>query len=183
MNKKIVYASGAIIILLIITYFIQNSEFFSNNDSREGAFNEDAIREAQSMEISLNNLSVQQDENNDVVVITKFDTHNPNRGTLLLENINYNIYLDDFRVVSGDIGQKPEGFVASQEGVYPIIGNSTVTLKDEQIIKNDIRTSEIWNRLINKNNTFSIEGTYSFTQTSSFQAIGELKEFNFTATS
>ncbi|MGD1834538.1 MAG: hypothetical protein ACPKPY_05755 [Nitrososphaeraceae archaeon] len=182
MNKKIVYASGAIIILLIVTYLFQTSEFFSNNDPREATFNEDAIREAKSMEISLNNLSVQQDENNDILIITKFDAYNPNKGTLLLENIRYNIYRDDFRVVSGDIGQEPEGFVASQEGLYPIIGNSTVTLKDEQLLKKDIRTSEIWNKLINNTNTFNIEGTYSFTQTSSFQAIGETKEFNFTAT-
>jgi hypothetical protein len=80
-------------------------------------------------------------------------------------------------MVSGDIGEKPEGFVASQEGIYPIIGNGTVTLKDVQTVERDDINAAIWDKVVDGSASYIINGTYSYKQTSSFQATGGDEEF------
>jgi hypothetical protein len=62
------------------------------------------------------------------------DVHNPNKGAAILETLSYSIFFDNVRLVSADIGAKPEGFVDNLGSVYTIIGNQTITLRDRQPI-------------------------------------------------
>ena len=62
------------------------------------------------------------------------DVHNPNKGAAILETLSYSVFYDNVRLVSADIGAKPEGFVDNLGSVYTIIGNQTITLKDRQPI-------------------------------------------------
>lgn len=135
-------------------------------------FNQEAVTEARELKVSLNNLSFTQVNNNEINAKTTFNAYNPNKGTVILENINYNILLDDIRISSGDIGHKPEGFVDSQEGIYPIIGNNTLILKDEQTISKDNRIAQVWDKILNNSSKFQINGHFGYKQTSSFQGSG-----------
>ncbi|MEJ7642395.1 MAG: hypothetical protein WKF36_09415 [Candidatus Nitrosocosmicus sp.] len=65
------------------------------------------------------------------------DVHNPNKGAAILETLSYSVFFDNVRLVSADIGAKPEGFVDNLGSVYTIIGNQTITLKDRQPITED----------------------------------------------
>jgi len=60
------------------------------------------------------------------------NVHNPNQGAAILETLSYNVYFKNIRLASADIGSKPQGFIDSLSSVYPIIGNQTITLKDQQ---------------------------------------------------
>lgn len=60
------------------------------------------------------------------------DVNNPNKGAAILETLSYSIFFDNVRLVSADIGAKPEGFVDNLGSVYTIIGNQTITLRDTQ---------------------------------------------------
>ena len=62
------------------------------------------------------------------------DVHNPNKGAAILETLSYSIFFDNVRLVSADIGAKPEGFVDNLGSFYTIIGNQTITLRDRQPI-------------------------------------------------
>lgn len=103
------------------------------------------------------------------------NVHNPNRGAAILETLSYNVYLNNVRLASADIGSKPQGFIDSLSSVYPIIGNQTITLKDQQpltpeaaalldsngtLIKNS--NSNISKASI-KSNSYVINGTFSTT--------------------
>jgi hypothetical protein len=174
-NKKIIYSAiGIIAVAVIIMIFSQVSDFKISPPK----FNQGAVTEAKALEISLKNVSVTNIDNNNIKINTIFDVYNPNEGTLILENINYNVNLDNIRVASGDIGQRPEGFVDSQAGIYPIIGNGTVTLKDEKTIQKDNRIQNIWNKIANKPSNFQVNGSFAYKQTSSFQAHGGEIDFN-----
>jgi hypothetical protein len=174
-NKKIIYSAiGIIAVAVIIMIFSQESDFKISPPK----FNQGAVTEAKALEISLKNVSVTNIDNNNIKINTIFDVYNPNEGTLILENINYNVNLDKTRVASGDIGQRPEGFVDSQAGIYPIIGNGTVTLKDEKTIQKDNRIQNIWNKIANKSSNFQVNGSFAYKQTSSFQAHGGEIDFN-----
>lgn len=182
--KKIVYAFAGIIIgIAIIMYFIPNinlSNLNFNNIKLEPDFNKAALKEPEPIQLNMKNISIVKDAQN-IKIKTSFDVFNPNNATLLLELIRYNIFLDNIRIISGDIGEKPEGFVDSQQGIYPIIGNSNMVLKDEKEIKNEKRISPIWNKLLNGSNSnlnFIINGTLGYKQSSSFQSIGHDVEFS-----
>jgi hypothetical protein len=161
-NKKIIYSAiGIIAVAVIIMSVSQGSNF---------KFNQEAVTEAKNLEISLKNVSITNIDDNNVKVNTIFDVYNPNLGTLILENIHYNVNLENIRIASGDIGQRPEGFIDSSAGIYPIIGNGTVTLKDEKIIQKDNRIENVWNKITDETSSFQVNGNFAYRQTSSFQA-------------
>ena len=169
-NKKILYSAiGIVIVAVVIMIFSQGSSF---------KFNQDAVIEAKDLEISLKNISIANINNDNIKINTIFDVYNPNRGTLILENIHYNVNLENTRIASGDIGERPEGFIDSSAGIYPIIGNGTVTLKDEKIIQKNNRIDNLWNNITDERSTFHVNGNFAFRQTSSFQAHGGEIDFN-----
>jgi hypothetical protein len=175
-NKKIIYSAiGIIAVAVIIMIFSQGSDFKISPPK----FNQGALTEAKALEISLKNVSVANIDNNIIKINTIFDVYNPNEGTLILENINYNINLDKIRIASGEIGTRPEGFVDSQEGIYPIIGNGTVTLKDQKTIEKDNRIDNVWNKIADESSSFQVNGSFAYKQTSTFQAHAGENDFSF----
>ena len=169
-NKKIMYSAiGIIAVAVIIMILSQGSNF---------KFNQEAVTEAKDLEISLKNVSITNIDNNNIKVNPIFNVYNPNQGTLILENIHYNVNLQNTRIASGDIGQRPEGFVDSSAGIYPIIGNGTVTLKDEKTIQKDNRIESVWNKITDETSSFQVNGSFAYRQTSSFQAFGGEIDFD-----
>jgi hypothetical protein len=169
-NKKIIFSAiGIIAVAVVIMILSQGSNF---------KFNQEAVTEAKDLEISLKNVSITNIDNNNIKVNPIFNVYNPNQGTLILENIHYNVNLQNTRIASGDIGQRPEGFVDSSAGIYPIIGNGTVTLKDEKTIQKDNRIENVWNKITDETSSFQVNGSFAYRQTSSFQAFGGEIDFN-----
>jgi hypothetical protein len=107
-----------------------------------------------------------------------FNVHNPNKGTVMLELISYNLYSDKGRIVSGDIGERPEGFVGSQANIFPIVGNGSLTIKDKKVVNRDDARQNDWQNIIDNSQQYVLNGTFSYKQTSSFQSSGG--ENNFT---
>ena len=171
-NKKIIFSAiGIIAVAVVIMILSQGSNF---------KFNQEAVTEAKDLEISLKNVSITNIDNNNIKVNPIFNVYNPNQGTLILENIHYNVNLENTRIASGDIGQRPEGFVDSSAGIYPIIGNGTVTLKDEKTIQKDNRIENVWNKITDETSSFQVNGSFAYRQTSSFQAFGGEIDFDLT---
>ena len=169
-NKKIIFSAiGIIAVAVVIMILSQGSNF---------KFNQEAVTEAKDLEISLKNVSITNINNNNVKINPIFNVYNPNQGTLILENIHYNVNLQNTRIASGDIGQRPEGFVDSSAGIYPIIGNGTVTLKDEKTIQKDKRIENVWNKITDETSSFQVNGSFAYRQTSSFQAFGGEIDFD-----
>ena len=171
-NKKIIFSViGIIAVAVVIMILSQGSNF---------KFNQEAVTEAKDLEISLKNVSITNIDNNNIKVNPIFNVYNPNQGTLILENIHYNVNLQNTRIASGDIGQRPEGFVDSSAGIYPIIGNGTVTLKDEKTIQKDNRIDKVWDKITDETSSFQVNGSFAYRQTSSFQAFGGEIDFDLT---
>jgi hypothetical protein len=104
------------------------------------------------------------------------NVHNPNQGAAILETLSYNVYFKNIRLASADIGSKPQGFIDSLSSVYPIIGNQTITLKDQQPLTpeagallnsngtlNTSSNSSSISKSLPKPNFFIINGTLSTT--------------------
>ncbi|WP_415309846.1 hypothetical protein [Candidatus Nitrosocosmicus sp. FF01] len=166
MNTRIVYAVGiGIIIIGIVFYFLFNSGFIAQNPNSNdptasslnssqgnlvGSNQNQAEFEAngqllsqqpnyQNLSLSINSVKVIP-VNDELRLEVAFNAYNPNKGTAILETISYNVYLDDLRLSSGDVGSRTEGFVDSLESVFTIIGNQTIVLRDKEPLTEEAQT-------------------------------------------
>jgi len=141
-------------------------------------FNQEAFKDAMSLDVDIASVQAQRIDNNSANLELVFNVHNPNKGTVMLESISYNLYSDKGRIVSGDIGERPEGFVGSQANIFPIVGNGSLTIKDKKIVNRDDSRQDDWQNIIDNSQHYILNGTFSYKQTSSFQSSGG--ENNFT---
>jgi len=179
MNLKLVYIAVGIVaagaVAAIVFMFVGN--IFSANILRGQGLNQGALTEAASPQLSLKDITVSQQNNKTADIEIVFDAHNPNKSTIILEAIQYNILVNGSRIVSGDIGAKPEGFVASQEGIYPIIGNGSIILKDKQSSVRSSSIADTWDSIVAGKARYLVSGTFSYKQTSSLQSSSGDKNF------
>jgi hypothetical protein len=180
MNIKAIYAvGGAIVAVAVAIFLIAGTGVLSNNNFQK-ALNQNPSNGTQPIKLSIKNIAAKQSGNKTANIQVTFNAYNPNKGTVILEAITYNLFANGIHLASGDIGAKLEGFIASQEGVFPIIGNGTVILKDTRAIYQNSLIANSWNKVVNSKANYIINGTYSYKQTSSLQATGEDKDFKLT---
>jgi hypothetical protein len=193
MGKKIIVSAIILAVISIIIYFtFLNSTFLTGNISKLGMlnmkfteasiFNQDALKDAIPPELSIKDIRAEIIDDNTGNFSIIFNFFNPNKGTVILEMISYNVYSNSTRIVSGDIGNRPEGFVDSQDSIFPLIGNGTLILKDKKIIEtsNNLNLSQISRN--NELSEFLVNGSYFFKQTGSFQSTGGEQTFSINYT-
>ena len=189
MENKIAGAIATIALVLTIIYSTNiNGNFQLNDVSKLGIenmnfveasiFNFDAVKDSVPPELSIKNITtnIVDDKTGNLSII--FDVYNPNKNTIMMESISYNVYSNSTRIVSGDIGQRPEGFIDSQDSIFPVIGNGTLILKDKKMIDTNrgLNLSQIATN--NGTSQYLVNGSYFFKQTSSFQSTGGEGEFS-----
>lgn len=191
MGNKIAGAIATIALVLTLIYSTNiDGNFQLNAVSKLGImnmnfveasifnFNDDAVKDAVPPKLSIKNITtnIVDDKTGNLSII--FDVYNPNKITIMVESISYNVYSNSTRIVSGDIGQRPEGFIDSQDSIFPVIGNGTLILKDKKVIDTSrgLNLSQIATN--NGTSQFLVNGTSSFKQTSSFQSTGGDQEFS-----
>lgn len=182
MNTKAIYALGAgIAILGIAIFLIMSTGLFGGNTTpNKQQINQNSLKDSVPLSLSIKNITVNKINNNAADIQVLFNAYNPTRGTVILESIEYNLLANDKRIVSGDIGEKLEGFVTSSQGIYPIISNGTVTLKDKQVSERNNAIAPIWDKMVSGKITYTVKGTFSYKQTSSLQSVSADKDFNLT---
>ncbi len=189
MGKKIIASIVIIAVIAIVIYLIAFSGNFQSGDfskiglanmniTKSSIFNQEAIKEAKPPELSIKDIRtgiVDHGKGNFSII---FNVFNPNKGTVILESISYNVYSNSTRIASGDIGNRPEGFVDSQDSIFPVIGNGTLILKDKKIIQTskDLNLSQIANNI--NASKYLVNGSYSFKQMGSFQSTDGEQQFS-----
>lgn len=193
MGIKIIVSAIILAVISIIIYStFLNSTFLTDNISKLGMlnmkfteasiFNQDALKDAIPPELSIKDIRAEIMDDNTGNFSIIFNVFNPNNGTVIFESISYNVYSNSTRIVSGDIGNRPEGFVDSQDSIFPVIGNGTLILKDKKIIdtSNNLNLSQISRN--NELSEFLVNGSYFFKQTGSFQSTGGEQSFSINYT-
>jgi hypothetical protein len=189
MGKKIVASIVIIAVIAIAIYLIAFSGNFQSGDfskigianlniTKSSIFNQEAIKDSKPPELSIKDIrtGIVDDGKGNFSII--FNVFNPNKGTVILESISYNVYSNSTRIASGDIGSRPEGFVDSQDSIFPVIGNGTLILKDKKIIQTskDLNLSQIANNI--NASKYLVNGSYSFKQMGGFQSTGGEQQFS-----
>ncbi len=109
------------------------------------------------LQIELYDLSVLEVDERSATLEIKFKVSNPNFKSVMLQLIKYAIYHDDSRIIAGQIGTKPGGFVESSN--YFIILNERPSLIGEKItIKNTGNMPEIWEAFVSNSLNWRVTG-------------------------
>ena len=180
-NTKVIYvAAGCIAAAAIAVFFIMGMGNFRPLGNNEALPSESPTQIAD-LQLGLQDIVVEATDEENATVQVVFDVHNPNRSTSLLEMIHYTLNVGQYQMTTGDIGISPEGFVSGQEDIFPIVGNSTVTLKDTKVAVRNNLTASSWDSMVDGTGQYRVEGSYSYRLTgSNFQTSYFEKEFALT---
>ena len=215
MNTRIIYAVGIGIIIIGVVFYLFNIGFLpqnsesnnmpesvvngtndistqSNLSSPSGSAEKTELTpqqlNSQNLSLSVNSVKIVP-VNNESRMEVVFNAYNPNRGTAILETVTYNVYLDNLRVSSGDIGSRTEGFVDSLESVYTIIGNQTIVLRDREPLTEEATSlfdsqGKLVGAMADNSNSstlqaYDVNGTYFYTLNRGSEAQVREHEFNF----
>ncbi len=175
MRLKIVYAAGGGIAALAVIIFIVTSIGIHTNLIPSSP-NTTAVP----LTLAIKNIAPRQISNKSLGIQISFNATNPNRGTAILEAIEYNIMVDGHHLTSGTIGSRLEGFLASSAGIYPIVGDGSVILKDNQLFQKSNSTANTWNKIVSGTAKYNVTGTISFREISDLQTSSTDKDFRLT---
>jgi hypothetical protein len=187
-RRKIIYISSAVAIAIVVGFTYWGLVSTNDNGERQApapssqspsnAETQSTDRTDNPIVISIKNVTVEPIDSSHSNLQITFDAHNPNRGTIILESIQYKVIVNSNEIASGEIGERLEGFLESQDNVFPVIASGNVTLKDTDLLTRNSENSNIWNRLsTNQMESYQVNGTYSFSQTSTLQASGGDRPF------
>jgi hypothetical protein len=179
-NTKVIYAAaGGIAVAAIAIFFIMGiGNFRPLGNSEAPGTSQTPIADLQ---LELRDIVVEKTDEENATVQVVFDVHNPNTSTAILETIHYTLDVGQYQMTTGDVGVTPEGFVSGQEDIFPIVGSSTVTLKDTKVAVRNNLTASSWDSMVNGTGQYNVEGIYSYRLTgSNFQTSYFEKGFTLT---
>jgi len=178
-NTKAIYAAGGgIAVAAIAIFFLLGNGpkiTFPNNPS-PGA------ETPMNLTLSIKDITVNKIDDGKASVQVIFDAYNPNRNSAILETIQYSVYVGQFRMVFGDIGESPEGMVSSQAGSFTIVGNSTITLSQRPApvaVRNNL-TASAWDSMFTDDAKFRVEGSYSSRTIARLEQTANINDFSLT---
>jgi len=143
LNSKIFVgaAAGGLAIVLAVIAF--SGTLIS--DVSDGVFSPFQEPEVLPLEIEFHNLSVLEISERQATLDIEFIVSNPNFKSVMLQRLKYTVFHDDTRIVAGEVGSSPTGFVDTSN-YYLILNERPVTLGEKFIVKNTGDT-ELWEKL------------------------------------
>ena len=150
MNPRIfVGAAAGVLVVILIAFTLTGTTVISDVG---GGFFSSSTQEVLPINVELFDFSIVEITDKQAVIGVKFKFSNQNFKSVMLQHVKYSIYHDDTRIVIGEIGSIPEGFLASPN--YFIITNERPVAIGEKItITNTGNTPELWEALTNWKNS------------------------------
>ena len=143
LNSKIFVgaAAGGLAIVLAVIAF--SGTLIS--DVSDGVFSPFQEPEVLPLGIEFHNLSVLEISERQATLKIEFIVSNPNFKSVMLQRLKYTVFHDDTRIVAGEVGSSPTGFVDTSN-YYLILNERPVTLGEKFIVKNT-GDAELWEKL------------------------------------
>jgi len=176
MNPRIfVGAVAGVLIAIIAVFTLTGTSVISDV---EGGFFSPSTQEVLPLEIELFDFSVLEVIEKQATLEIKFKVSNPNFKSVMLQHIKYSVYHNDARIVIGEIGTAPVGFLASPN--YFIILNERPSLIGEKFtITNTGNTPELWEALAKNELNWRVSGDAFFNLSSITAGQENILKFDF----
>jgi len=173
--KSFVGAAAGILAVILVVFTLTGTSVVSDVG---GGFFSPSTQEVLPLTIELFDFSVLEITEKQATLEIKFKVSNPNFKSVMLQHIKYLVYHNDDRIVIGEIGTAPEGFLASPN--YFIILNERPSLIGEKFtIMNTGNTPELWEALAKNELNWRISGEAFFNLSSITAGQENILEFDF----
>jgi len=177
MNPRIfVGAAAGVLVVILVMFTLTGTSVVS--DVEGGFFSPSTQQQVLPLEIELFDFSVLEVTEKQATLEIKFKVSNPNFKSVMLQHIKYLVYHNDVRIVIGEIGTAPEGFLASPN--YFIILNERPSLIGEKFtIMNTGNTPELWEALAKNELNWRVSGEAFFNLSSITAGQENILKFDF----
>lgn len=128
--------------------------------------------------LSLTSVTVKQIDEENATIEVVFDVFNPNKNTLVLEAIEYDLTANGIKLKQSTIGERLMGMITGTGQTYYVVSNTPLTLKDAIQLKKIEPFAQIWSSLQNNDVDWRIKGVLIVTDP--VRAGGQEKNFDFT---
>jgi len=173
--RIIVGATAGILAVILVVFTLTGTSVVSDV---EGGFFSPSTQEVLPLTIELFDFSVLEITEKQATLEIKFKVSNPNFKSVMLQHIKYLVYHNDVRIVIGEIGTAPEGFLASPN--YFIILNERPSLIGEKFtITNTGNTPELWEALTKNELNWRVSGEAFFNLSSITAGQENILKFDF----
>lgn len=137
----------------------------SNTDpSQDGSFQE-ISNQVEPINIQLKEVTILEVSDRAAVLEIQFKLDNPNTRSVIAQQLKYSLFAsvesEEYKIVSGEIGQRPEGMVDGSN-YYTLLSNSSIILKDKIILDYPGNSPELMNILENTNTSWRVTGDVFF---------------------
>ena len=176
MNPRIIVgATAGVLGVILVVFTLTGTSVVSDMG---GGFFSPSTQEVLPLTMDLFDFSVLEVAEKQATLEIKFKVSNPNFKSVMLQHIKYSVYHNDVRIVIGEIGTAPEGFLASPN--YFIILNERPSLIGEKFtIMNTGNTPELWEALTKNELNWRISGEAFFNLSSITAGQENILKFDF----
>ena len=176
MNPRIIVgATAGVLGVILVVFTLTGTSVISDV---EGGFFSPSTQEVLPLTMDLFDFSVLEVAEKQATLEIKFKVSNPNFKSVMLQHIKYSVYHNDVRIVIGEIGTAPEGFLASPN--YFIILNERPSLIGEKFtIMNTGNTPELWEALTKNELNWRVSGEAFFNLSSITAGQENILKFDF----
>ncbi len=176
MNPRIIVgATAGVLGVILVVFTLTGTSVVSDMG---GGFFSPSTQEVLPLTMDLFDFSVLEVAEKQATLEIKFKVSNPNFKSVMLQHIKYSVYHNDVRIVIGEIGTAPEGFLASPN--YFIILNERPSLIGEKFtIMNTGNTPELWEALTKNELNWRVSGEAFFNLSSITAGQENILKFDF----
>lgn len=113
--------------------------------------------------ITLTSVNIKQMDDQSVTIEVAFDVLNPNKNTLVLEQIDYDLAANGVKLTRSFIGERLEGMVTSTGQTYYVVPGLPLTLRDTVEIVKVERLTDVWYGLQDPDVDWRVTGNFVIT--------------------
>ena len=137
----------------------------SNTDPSQDGSSQEISNQVEPINIQLEEVTILEVSDRAAVLEIQFKLDNPNTRSVIAQQLKYSLFAsvdsEEYKIVSGEIGQRPEGMVDGSN-YYTLLSNSSIILKDKIILDYPGNSPELMNILENSNTSWRVTGDVFF---------------------
>jgi len=132
--------------------------------SQDGS-SQEISNQVEPINIQLEDVIILEVSDRAAVLEIQFKLDNPNTRSVIAQQLKYSLFAsvdsEEYKIVSGEIGQRPEGMVDGSN-YYTLLSNSSIILKDKIVLDYPGNSPELMNILENTDTSWRVTGDVFF---------------------
>ena len=136
------------------------------------------------LEVELSEISVTKITERNASIKVAFEIINPNPRAVIVQTMDYQLFETGYseyeQISGGEIGSRPTGMVEFGSNYYVLLGENSILLKEDIVLKNSGNTPQLWADLANNTASWRVTGDVYYNLSSMTSGQENQLHFEFT---